>query len=312
MTDLAETIAGIRSAHRERCYAMDQRKRADLSLLAYLRMVLGWSKALPDAERKRIAEQAKALVAFGDAAAKGRPVDIDEPAYLDLEPIITASLMARSPFDAVEKSATKEMERLAKTLPAWEWADTVKGLSARSLAVIVGEAGDLSAYPEKGHLWKRMGLAVMGDVRQGGLRKGASKDDWIAHGYNAKRRSHMFVIGDVLVKVGDHYRAVYLARKDYERQRAEAMGLTVAPAAKIPKARAAEFMSDGHVHKRAQRYMEKRLLRDLWQAWRRAEHGVLDGAIQHMPAAEPNEGEAMVHEPGTAKLALPTPHHQAA
>jgi hypothetical protein len=257
---------------------MDQRKRADLSLLSYLRVQLGWSKALPEADRKRIAARAKALVVIGEAAARGKPAEIDEPAFAEFEAVIAASLAARAPFDGIEKTATREMERLAKTLPVWAWASTVKGFGARSLAVIVGEAGDLSAYPEKGHLWKRMGLAVMGDVRQGGLREGASKEDWIAHGYNPVRRSHIFVIGDVLVKVGDHYRAVYLARKDYERQRAEAAGLTIVPFAKIPKGRAADFMSDGHVHKRAQRYMEKRLLRDLWQAWRLASAAMMKQA----------------------------------
>ena len=99
--------------------------------------------------------------------------------------------------------------------------------------------------------------------------KSASKDDWIAHGYSRVRRSRMFVIGDALIKANGEYRAVYLARKEYERQRAEAAGLTVAPALKIPKARANEFISDGIIHRRAQRYMEKRLLRDLWQAWNR-------------------------------------------
>lgn len=276
---LQPTIALIRHWHRHRVFAMEQRKRQDLALGSFLRPPLGWSKSLPEAERKRIATQAAALIDLGEqerkAAAKGEALKIDEPAYAEWRTIIAASIAGREPFDIVEKTATKEMERLARTLPVWSWAEGVRGFSARSLAVIVGEAGDLGAYPKKGHLWKRMGLAVMGagdgvaDVRQGGLGKGAGKDEWIAHGYSAKRRSAMFVIGDVLVKVGDEYRAVYLRRKEFERARAEAAGLTVVPAAKIPKwERAAGYVSDGHIHRRAQRYMEKRLLRDLWQAWR--------------------------------------------
>ena len=49
-------------------------------------------------------------------------------------------------------------------------------------------------------------------------------------------------------------------------------------------------MSDGHVHRRAQRYMEKRLLKDLWQAWK--ETGQADFANQataSMPAPSPTE-----------------------
>src|SRR3546814_9513100 len=104
---------------------MEQRKRADLSLLAFLRIQLGWSKALPDAARKRIAEQAKDLVAIGEAVvkqagkaeAKRKPVpEAETEEYLEWAAVIEASLAARAPYDAVEAGATKEMERLARTL----------------------------------------------------------------------------------------------------------------------------------------------------------------------------------------------------
>jgi hypothetical protein len=42
----------------------------------------------------------------------------------------------------------------------------------------------------------------------------------------------------------------------------------VCPAAKIPAKNKELYRSDGHVHNRAKRYMEKRLIRDLWRAWR--------------------------------------------
>ena len=76
--------------------------------------------------------------------------------------------------------------------------------------------------------------------------------------------------GQSLVKSnGDgKYRGIYLWRKQREREIAEAKGLTVAPSAKIPKSQSEKYMSHGHIDKRAQRYMEKCLLRDLWQAWR--------------------------------------------
>ena len=301
-------IDQIREYHRVRCYAMEQRKRANLALGSLLRLVLGWSLALPEADRTRIKAQSQSLIKLGEEetrALKKRkkalaalseedaselrehpPFETDEPDYLKWRDTILASIGARGPFSDMEKDAAKEMERLARELPVWEWCEPIRGFGAVSLAVIVGEAGDLSNYPRKGHLWKRMGLAVIGDIRQGGLKKTAAKEDWIVHGYNRQRRSRVWNIGDSLIKGnGDGvYRQAYLARKEYERDRAEAAGLTVAPAAKIPKGRAAEFMSDGHIHRRAQRYMEKRLLRDLWQAWRRANHCELI-AIQPLPIA---------------------------
>lgn len=272
-----DLCAAIRYHHRQRVYAMEQRKRADLALGSFLRMVLGWSLAIPKAEQEAIRTKAAWLQSVGDKLAKQeakpeekrKPVEgADDPDFLEWQNIIAASIKARAPFDEIEAAASKEMEALAKQFPVWgEFAEGVRGLGARSLAIIVAEAGDLSLYPKKGHLWKRMGVAVLDGTRQGGLTKTAPKAAWIEHGYNRERRSRMWTIGDTLIKAQGPYREVYLARKEYERERAEAEGMIVAPSAKIPAKRAAEFRSDGHIHRRAQRYMEKRLLRDLWQAW---------------------------------------------
>lgn len=248
------TIEDIRWHHRTRCFAIEQRKRVDLSLGCFLRTALGWSLALPEVERAAIARQAAAI-------AKEPPVEWAN--------IVSASNLTKEPWVAMEKAAEKEMIRLVKSLSVWgDWAEPIPGVGALSLAIIIGEAGDIGAYRSEACLWKRMGLAVLDGVRQGGLHKTAAKEDWIVHGYNRQRRSRMWTIGDSLVKAAGPYREIYLYRKEIERAKALANGLTVAPSAKIPKARAGEFMSDGHIHRRAQRYMEKRVLRHLWRKWR--------------------------------------------
>lgn len=281
-------IEEIRYHHRTRNFAMEQRKRAHLSLLSFLRLQLGWSPEIPEKDRTLLAKQAVALVSFGETH-KGEPPE----GYDDWAGVIEAAIESRRPFVEIENYNAKEMERLAKALPVWDaWAAETKGVGARSLAVIVGEAGDLSNYPKKGHLWKRMGLAVLDGLRQGGLPKGAGADAWIEHGYNPARRSRIWQMGDSMVKCDGPYRKVYLVRKEYEREQAALRGLTVAPSAKIPKARADEFISDGHVHRRAQRYMEKMFLRDLWAAWRRASPVLSEGTTENMPAADEFEGDA--------------------
>lgn len=275
----ADTIARIRYWHRQRCFAMEQRKRLDLALGSFLRLMLGWRKDLPDAERKAIAERAAAL--------------IDDAAGSEWETVIAASTATSAPFDAIESRAVKEMSALAVSLPAWPaFGDAVRGFGPASLAVIVAEAGDLSLYANPGKLWKRMGLAVMGDVRQGGLGANASKEAWIAHGYNRQRRSRMWNIGDALIKGNrdGEYRTVYLQRKEYELARD--------PEMKPIKA-----------HRRAQRYMEKRLLRNLWSAWRRA--AATASTIRNLPAAIPSaqaeRSASCCQEPISGLPSAPTP-----
>jgi len=244
-------IDQIRYWHRQRCFAMEQRKRIDLALGSFLRMMLGWSLALSDAERKNIADQASALM--------------DEPEG-EWAQVIAASAAARAPFATIEKNALKQMEKLAKALPVWPiYCENVRGFGAASLAVIIGETGDLSNYSTIAKLWKRLGLAVFDETRQGGLAKGASAEAWIKHGYSPQRRSRMWNIGDTIIKGNrdGYYRMLYLKRKTYELARD--------PEMKPIKA-----------HRRAQRYMEKCLLKHLWQAWREAKSALPGKTIRRV------------------------------
>lgn len=269
---LEETIGAIRGAHRERVFAMEQRKRMNLALGAYVRLMMGWRRDLPDKERAAIAKAAATQIDNGGA---GMP----------FETMITSTLAAQEPFLGAEKDSLKALEKLAKSLPIWEqFGAGVRGFGPASLGVILAEAGDLSKYSTHSKLWKRMGVAVMGNVRQGGLGKNASAEEWIAHGYNCKRRSLLFMIGASIIKkqvsnpkdkatkkpIGEpkavgRYGEAYLNRKAYEY-------------ARDPEIR--PIVAD----RRAQRYMEKKLLRDLWNAWRRAEK-LSSSAIPDVPAA---------------------------
>jgi hypothetical protein len=266
-------IAEVRSAHRERCYAMEQRKRADLALLSFLRVQAGWRRDLPDAERKAIAERAKAFV---DGA--------EDEGLAQWRPVVDASVKAREPFDEIEAAALKEMGRLAEQLPAWEhFGEPIRGFGPASLAVIVGEAGDLSIYSNPAKLWKRMGVGIVDGIRQGGLAKNASKEDWIAHGYNRQRRSRMWNIGDAIIKGNrdGEYRTLYLQRKEYE-------------IARNPE------MTPMQAHRRAQRYMEKRLLRNLWAAWRQTKTEAKPDVTPS--AADNSEQQANVHASTTQHM----------
>jgi hypothetical protein len=285
-------LASIKRAHRKMMREMRVRQKLHLVLLSYLREQLGWSWDVAEKDAKAIRERATAMVDCAIAIRAGKPPKKIDPEFDEFAAHIDAVLAAREPFENVEKAQIKIMEAAIQKLPIWTaWAKDVRGLGAKSLAVLIGETGDLSGYPSHSHVWKRCGLAVIDGNRQGGLSKGASKDDWIEHGYNRQRRSMIWVIGDTMIKAqvrkvkdsegkdtGEResigpYGEAYLARKKYELERDPEMQPIKA-------------------HRRAQRYMEKRLLKHLWQAWRRAGPAEPTRANSRLPAANEHRDAA--------------------
>lgn len=152
---------------------------------------------------------------------------------------------ARKTVEQHRKLVEKRLAELAYQLPVSPWVDTARGFGIASLAAIVGEAGDLGDYANPAKLWKRFGLAVMPD---GTRQRRIAGVEALAHGYSPARRSVAWNIGSNLIKSRGSYKAIYDARKVIELPRVE---------------------TKAHAHNRAQRYIEKRLLRDLWAAWRR-------------------------------------------
>lgn len=267
-----DPINAITLLYRDYSFAQEQRKRMDLALGAYLRRALGWQKDLPEKERNAIAKEAAAIAKDAEGTR--------------FEAMVNAQTEGRASFDEVEAAALKAMTKLALALPVWEsWGKDIRGFGAKSLAVIVAEAGDLSNYPDKSKLWKRMGLAVMGDVRQGGLKKGSGAEAWIEHGYSPKRRSQVWNIGDAMIKA-----QVRKVKDDADDDSGERMALGEYGQAYLDR-KAYELARDPEMkpiqaHRRAQRYMEKRLLKHLWQAWRGAREGMSEMTVARLPPDE--------------------------
>lgn len=189
---------------------------------------------------------------------------------------LNAFILAIEPLDSAKGEIEKTLTKLVKAHPVWKWAETVQGFGAVSLAGVIGECGrGPGEYRSVSALWKRMGMAVI----DGGRQRRVTGDAALLHGYDAERRSHMWNIGGCLMKAqlrsekddgkkvaGTEYSlgdlgAVYLERKAYLQ-------------ARDPE------RNKSHIHNDAKRYMEKRLLRQLWQEWRRAnmQHLTTDSA----------------------------------
>lgn len=162
---------------------------------------------------------------------------------------------AMAPLDAVIADQKKVLEKLAKQLPVWKYCEGVGGVGPYMLARIVGAAGrSIDEYRSPAALWKRFMLAVDDGKRQW---KDASP----------AARAIVWNVGECILKAqvrnpkgedgkptGDRFAIGPLGQIYIDRRAIEAT----------------KVETDGHIHNRSKRYMEKRFLRDLWRAWRAA------------------------------------------
>lgn len=187
----------------------------------------------------------------------------------------------------------KVLEQHAKALPGYReiWEPT-SGLGALGLALILGETGDLRLYSTPAKVWKRMGLHVYQGRALWTKRPGMSADDWTAAGYCPRRRSLMYIIVNLgICTKQSRYRTLRDERRIYEREKVEAAGVKIVPAAKIPKsAPPGAYMSEGHILNRANRYVAKRLLKDLWRVWHGQATSDIQGSIASTRAGTEQEG----------------------
>lgn len=289
---LAEPIPDVGHAATE-----TQRSNADIGETLAL-IVENW-RARQDflRARMRLELQAQAVCrryCDGDKAEAAKlwakvKKDRDHELLVWLEPYILAMV----PLDTAKHKVELKLAKLARDLPVYDWAKSVSGFGDVSLAAVVGECAiGPGEYRTVSALWKRMGMAVFDGQRQ----RKVSGDAAIEQGYNPTRRSLMWNIGCCLIKaqirsekdekgkkvegseyaIGE-YGQLYLDRKQYLRERSEVAEQPMPP-----------FM----LHKNAQRYIEKRLLRELWKAWRRG--GPVIGRNPSMPCPPSSPSSASV------------------
>lgn len=282
--DLDDLCGRLMALQRDRIFAIRMQSRCDRAVEAYIRTRLGFTTdptRMGEPERKKLAAEAKRLkrsVEQGEVQRAGAD-EAREEVILSCSAVIIRNMSARGMWDQMRAETEKEMRALAKQIPAWEFVQSVKGVSDLGLAVIVGEAGNLGEYPKKGHLWKRLGLAVIDGKRQGNPGTGATAEDWIAHGYKAARRAEVYAfIDDVMF------------RSQWRGAKNDAPGYPIGPYGAHYARKKAEYLArfadekgaKGHAENAARRYMAKMFIRDLWKAWRGANGRLLQG---HGPVA---------------------------
>lgn len=262
---VAATIAEIVDLHRMRQGVIKAQTRLVLQAMAAIRFATHQAGDWDDDDAK-----AKARKRADDLY---RAVATD-PAH-ELYIYVMPYLLAMAPLDAQRAVYEKAMVRAVKRLPVYPFVKSVNGFGDVSFATIVGECGDIGSYKSVSAVWKRLGLAVIDGKRQGAPGDGATKDDWIRHGYSKQRRSVSWnarnqIIGGMGLwrpAYGDdlsgatYYQRVFAERARYESGK---LGLPIAESAKGKES------YKKHATNRAMRYTEKRLLRELYKAWRRS------------------------------------------
>ena len=231
MLPLAHVIAGIREAHRERRDYHAAEKKLTLQVKAI---------------QRREHQQATGCQKKGHASCLG----VYEHLPVSALAIMEVKKLALEPK---RKLREKQMEQLARQLPLQDFVAETRGFGLLSYAQIIAECGDLSNYANPAKLWARMGMGLAPD--------GAT----VYEGRSPTRRAIMYCIGDCLIKAGGSFKALYNERKVYEATK---------PPCRKPFKNGDECFDaetgacrPKHLHNRAKRYMEKRLLRELWRQW---------------------------------------------
>lgn len=212
--------------------------------------------------------------------AKGAP-KIDAEVLSAALGYVQPWLLSMPMFVKPKKEAEKALIKTALKLPIAEWMMTIKGIGVKSgvgLGQIIGEAGDLSRFTKKSQLWKRMGVAVIDGERQ---RKVRDAELAVVHGYSPNRRAILFNLGESMIRAQGTYVPVYYREKARQE--------LINPELLDKKG------GKAHIHNRARRYMEKLMLRDIWQVWtgRKPMDYIPHGdSFEAWDGRTPNAGEA--------------------
>lgn len=284
---LCESIQELRSRHK---MWLRQRIRTTNTACALIARVIGdRGGKTEEAERKRLWSKATKL--FSEFIAKKDMSAADasaiDPCLMDLV------RFARSldPIKEALRDVENGLERGGKELRARLNLTKPIGFGDLAFAVLVGEAGDFSAYKRDRLLFKRLGLIPF-DGKAGktwktqpaNAKRHLSADEWSKFGYD-----------------GRHLAAVYgylldpLFKHQWQSGKAEGTaGKPKGPYGKVYADRLAHTnvthpeWTPGHRRQDALRLMAQAVLRNCWLEWRLAQGTAPEMADEQLPIATPS------------------------
>lgn len=229
----------------ERCSQRADMHRAEMKLTLQLKAIC---------RRLVKGDLAQSVILYNALQGKS-----DHPLRATAAAVAQVLLTAREEIHQGRLLIEAQLEKDVLALPIWPRVKATPGLGFLGIALLIGATGNLGKYPTHSKVWKRLGLAVI----DGRSQRRISGVEGIKQGFSPKRRSAIWILGANMLRTQSGlpegrrrrarqpgpFRLGYDARKAYELANG------------VPKA---------HAHNRAKRYMEKKLVRNIWRAWREA------------------------------------------
>lgn len=256
----ASVLPQLIALTRQRSREQKLRIGLEQTALATVKNALGYGTWFEESERKAIGERAENIVRAANCKLDATELSEDDQKTLrQIGAIVVAHYQLAKLHDKRIKHLEKPIIALVEKLPiaAWIHAEEQRGLGCLSIASILGETGDLNLYDSPSKVFKRMGCAPFRGKAPSTWRRtgGLSAKDWEEVGYSPRRRAMMHVIANNLFMLNKNetgdlpYRARFVEAKR--------LGAESHPDWK-----------PAHAHAHGNLLCAKRLLRELWRAWR--------------------------------------------
>jgi hypothetical protein len=271
-----EISTQLRDIQRQRAITIKSRIMQANRLQAIVTGTLGYQSNMDEKSRlKKFKEATEVITQVAKGGGEQAP----------LRNIIRTTLIGINAFLQMQEQLQEEMLVLAKQLPVASWIEKPeqRGAGLLTLAIIIGETGDLTArveprnFPNPGKLWKRFGCAphsfdgkmLMPSTWRYGKEGKLPALEWEKLGYSPRRRSIAYLIGEGFVKQNG---AVRNGEKSDETE-ASVIGPYRArydQAKLLAKDKHPEW-SDLRIHRHAMLLATKLFLKNLWLVWNNRE-----------------------------------------
>ena len=307
---LNDAVNRLKWCQRQRQFSITSQSRVDRATESYLARLIGYEVDADEEARKANAGKRKALFAEAQRVRKaieaGKAPNSNSPEINDPRNIalVKNAAESRKSWDQFRNDAEASMKEAVRSLPVYEFAQSVGGFGELGLGIVIAESGNLSrsidGFPTVAKLWKRLGLAVIAGERQ---QRKTDAELAAQHGYNPRRRAEMWVLADSMfrqqwmseisayrqdimahpkarayVEMNDINLAALAREKNLDaiKEIAGKFGITATarpagPYGEVYAHRRAVTADRGwppaRVNNDAKRVMFKALLRDLWRVW---------------------------------------------